>query len=160
MLPRLADTLRPSGLLIAVALPVIDLPRDVPVEAVSVVGHRLLGAAFRLERTPTGRRRYPYEASVRLMPVQDAVLTTRQVRAEAALVLPDVHVRRLPLRRCELRWRRPPRQPFPGDRSHPTRAADSTPSRPRRTAAVSEARPARRGRDGRARPPLPRHRGA
>ena len=39
--------------------------------------------------------------------VQDAVLTTRQVRAQATRVLPGVHVRRLPFWRYELRWRRP-----------------------------------------------------
>ena len=44
---RLADTLRPGGLLIAVALPKIISPETSPVEALSAVGHRLLGAAFR-----------------------------------------------------------------------------------------------------------------
>ena len=107
VLPRLADTLRPGGVLIAVALPKIDLPRDLPIEALSVVGHRLLGAAFRLEQTLTDRRRYAYESSVHVMPMQDAVLTTRQVRAQAARVLPNVHVRRLPFWRYELRWQRP-----------------------------------------------------
>jgi SAM-dependent methyltransferase len=107
VLPRLVQTLRPGGMLIAVALPKIDLPRDVPIEALSVVGHRLLGAAFRLEQALTGRRRYAYESSVHVMPMQDAVLTTRQVRAQAALVLPNVRVRRLPFWRYELRWQRP-----------------------------------------------------
>lgn len=107
VLPRLAETLRPGGLLIAVALPKIDLPRDLPIEALSVVGHRLLGAAFRLEQTLTGRRRYAYESSVHVMPMQDAVLATRQVRAQAARVLPNVQVRRLPFWRYELRWQRP-----------------------------------------------------
>ncbi len=107
VLPRLAETLRPGGLLIAVALPKIDLPRDLPIEALSLVGHRLLGAAFRLEQTLTDRRRYVYESSVHVMPMQDAVLTTRQVRAQAALVLPDAHVRRLLFWRYELRWQRP-----------------------------------------------------
>jgi SAM-dependent methyltransferase len=107
VLPRLVQTLRPGGLLIAVALPKIDLPRDVPIEALSVVGHRLLGAVFRLEQTLTDRRRYAYEPSVQVMPMQDAVLTTRQVRAQAARILPDVQVRRLPFWRYELRWQRP-----------------------------------------------------
>lgn len=107
VLPRLARTLRPGGLLVAVALPRIDLPRDLPVEALSVMGHRLLGAGFRLEQTVTGRRRYAHEPTVRVMPMQDPVLTTRQVRALAARVLPDVRVRRLPFWRYELRWRRP-----------------------------------------------------
>jgi SAM-dependent methyltransferase len=107
VLPRLAHALRPGGLLVAVALPRVDVPRDVPIEAVSMVAHRLLGAAFRLEQTLTGRRRYAYDASVHVMPMQDAVLTTRQVRAQAAHVLPNVKVRRLPFWRYELRWQRP-----------------------------------------------------
>ena len=111
VLPRLAETLRPGGLLVAVALPKIDLPRDLPIEAVSAVGHRLLGATFRLEEMLTGRRRYASEASAGVMPVQDPVLTMRQVSAQAARVLPDVHVRRLPFWRYELRWRRPPTPP-------------------------------------------------
>jgi 2-polyprenyl-3-methyl-5-hydroxy-6-metoxy-1,4-benzoquinol methylase len=107
VLPRLADSLRPGGLLIAVALPKIDLPRDLPVEALSVVGHRLMGATFRLEQAVTGRRRYGYESSVHVMPMKDAVLTTRQVRTQAAHVLPGVRIRRLPFWRYELRWQRP-----------------------------------------------------
>ena len=106
VLPRLAETLRPGGLLIAVALPKADLPRDLPVEALSFVGHRVWGAAFRIEQTLTGRRRYAHEASVLMMPMQDAVLTTRQVREQAARVLPNVRVRRLPFWRYELRWQR------------------------------------------------------
>ena len=107
VLPRLAQTLRPGGLLLAVALPKIDLPRDLPIEALSAVGHRLLGAAFRLEQTVTGRRRYAHDPSVREMPMQDPVLTARQVREQAARVLPNVRVRRLPFWRYELRWQRP-----------------------------------------------------
>ena len=84
-----------------------DLPRELPIEAWGAVGHRLLGAAFRLEQRLTGRRRYAHEASVRLMPMQDPVLTTRQVREQAASVLPKVRVRRLPFWRYELRWQRP-----------------------------------------------------
>lgn len=107
VLPRLAETLRPGGLLIAIALPEVDLPRDLPVEAFSVVGHRLLGAAFRLEQMLTGRRRYAHEDGVQVMPMLDPVLTTRQVAAQAARALPDVLVRRLPFWRYELRWQRP-----------------------------------------------------
>ena len=107
VLPRLAQTLRPGGLLVAVALPRTDLPRDLPVEVLSAVGNRLFGAAFRLEQLLTGRRRYAHEAQVREMPMQDPVLTTRQVRDQAARVLPNVQVRRLPFWRYELRWQRP-----------------------------------------------------
>lgn len=112
VLPRLAHTLRPGGLLVAVALPKIDLPRDLAIEAVSAVGHRLLGSAFRFEQKLTGRSRYTHEASVLEMPMQDPVLTTRQVREQAASVLPNVRVRRLPFWRYELRWRRPAGQPL------------------------------------------------
>lgn len=107
VLPRLAETLRPGGLLIAVALPRIDLPRDLPIEALSVAGHRLLGLAFCVEQACTGRRRYAHEPSVTVMPMQDATLTTREVRTQAARVLPGARVRRLPSWRYELRWRRP-----------------------------------------------------
>ena len=107
VLPRLAEALRPGGLLVAVALPRTDLPRDLPIEALSAVGNRLLGAAFRLEHVLTGRRRYTHDPSVREMPMRDPVLTTRQVRDQAARVLPGVQVRRLPFWRYELRWQRP-----------------------------------------------------
>ena len=107
VLPRLAEALRPGGILIAVALPRIDLPYDLPIEALSAAGHRLLGAAIRLEQTLAGRRRYAHEPSVRVMPMQDPMLTTRQVQAQAASVLPAVQVHRLPYWRYELRWRRP-----------------------------------------------------
>lgn len=107
VLPRLASTLRPGGTLVAVALPRTDLPRDVPVELWSAVGHRMLGAAFRVEQRLTGRRRFAHEASVHVMPMQDPVLTTRQVRAAATTALPGVRVRRLPFWRYELRWRKP-----------------------------------------------------
>lgn len=108
VLPRLAATLRPGGLLVAIALPKPDLPRDLPVEAVSAVGHRLLGGAFRIEQAVTRRRRrFGHEPSVRVMPVQDAVLTTREIREQAQRALPGARVRRLPFWRYELRWRRP-----------------------------------------------------
>lgn len=107
VLPRLARTLRPGGVLEVVALPRTDLPRDVPVEVVSAVGHRVLGAAFRAEQAVTGRRRYAHEASVRVMPMLDPELTTAQVRVAATAVLPGVRVRRLPFWRYELRWHKP-----------------------------------------------------
>jgi 2-polyprenyl-3-methyl-5-hydroxy-6-metoxy-1,4-benzoquinol methylase len=107
VLPRLAEALRPRGRLVAVALPKTDLPRDLLTEALSVVGDRVFGAAFRLEEKVTARRRYAHAARVRVMPMQDPVLTTRQVRAQAARVLPNVQVRRLPFWRYELRWQRP-----------------------------------------------------
>lgn len=107
VLPRLARTLRPGGILVAVALPRTDLPRDLPIEALSVAGNVLMGAAFRLEQALTGRRRYAHEAGVRVMPMQDPVLTARQVLTQAAHVLPGIRVRRLPFWRYELRWHKP-----------------------------------------------------
>lgn len=106
VLPRLTKTPRPGGLLVAVALPKTDLPRDLPIEALSAVGHRLLGAGFRLEEALTGCRRYAHEAGVQVMPMQDPVLTMRQVLEQAARLSPDVQVRRLPFWRYELRGQR------------------------------------------------------
>lgn len=76
VLPRLAQTLRPGGHLLAIALPKTDPCRDLPIEALSAVGHRLLGAAFRLEEMLTGRRRYAHEANMRVMPTHNPVPTT------------------------------------------------------------------------------------
>src|SRR5262249_10361999 len=49
-LPVLADALRPGGVLAAVALPRLDPRRDLPIEIVAAVGHRLLGAVFLVKR--------------------------------------------------------------------------------------------------------------
>ena len=46
VLPRLAGALRPGGVLAAIALPRLDLPRELPAEAAAAIGYRLLGAAF------------------------------------------------------------------------------------------------------------------
>jgi hypothetical protein len=46
----LAAALRPGGVLLAVALPRRDLPRELPAELVAVVGNRLLGAVFLASR--------------------------------------------------------------------------------------------------------------
>ena len=107
VLPRLAAAVRPGGVIAAIALPRVDLPRDLAVEAVSTVGHRVVGAAIRVEQGVTGRRRFDREPGHEVMPVLDPVLTTAQVRTAAAALLPGVRVRRLPFWRYELRWRRP-----------------------------------------------------
>jgi 2-polyprenyl-3-methyl-5-hydroxy-6-metoxy-1,4-benzoquinol methylase len=104
-LVRMAGWLRPGGSLAVVALPRTDLPRDLPVELAAVIGHRLLGTTFAAGRALTGR---PLFAKVDdAMPVRDPELTTRQVRAAAAAVLPGVRVRRLTFWRYLLTWVRP-----------------------------------------------------
>lgn len=107
-LRRMAAALRPGGVLAAIALPRVDLPREIPLEIVAASGHRLLGLAFATARL-TGRRTwYQREASHNAMPVVlDPPLTTRSVRATATAVLPGVHVRRLVFWRYLLTWRKP-----------------------------------------------------
>ncbi|WP_217631254.1 bifunctional 2-polyprenyl-6-hydroxyphenol methylase/3-demethylubiquinol 3-O-methyltransferase UbiG [Modestobacter sp. DSM 44400] len=51
-LSRLATALRPGGVLAAVALPRIDLPREVPVELAATAYHHLLGAALTVTGHP------------------------------------------------------------------------------------------------------------
>ena len=106
-LPRLAGWLRPGGVLVAVALPRVDLPRELPLELVAVVGHRALGTAFAAGRRLTGRPLFRHESTVLDMPMLDPELTTRQVRAAARQVLPGVRVRRLLFWRYALTWTRP-----------------------------------------------------
>jgi hypothetical protein len=85
--------------LAAVALPRVDLPRELGVELVSAAGHRVIG----LGRLVRGDRWRPVEG----MPVSDGELTVREVRRRAAAVLPGVEVRRLRYWRYLLVWRRP-----------------------------------------------------
>lgn len=108
-LPRMAEWLRPGGVLAAVALPRIDVPRDLPVELAASATHHGLGLVFAGLRPITGRPLFAHEPSVVHMPMADAVLTTRQVRAEAGAALPGVRVRRLLLWRYLLTWRKPER---------------------------------------------------
>ena len=106
-LPRMARWLRPGGVLAAVALPRIDLPRELPVELSAIAIHRALGLAFAALRPSTGALLFRQESSHDVMPVADPVLTTREVRAQARSVLPGVGVRRLLLWRYLLTWRKP-----------------------------------------------------
>ena len=106
-LARMAGWLRPGGVLAAVALPRTDLPRDVPVELAAVVGHRVLGTAFAAGRRLTDRPLFAHAPDHDAMPVRNPELTTRQVRAAAAAVLPGVRVRRLVFWRYLLTWTRP-----------------------------------------------------
>ena len=111
VLPRLAAALRPGGLLIAVALYRLEIPRGLPAEAVSVFGGNARRAV--LLCLPAGRR-YRRETCQRHaaqppMPVKDPQLSLRQVRAQAAAALPGSRVRWLVHWRYELTWRKPGR---------------------------------------------------
>ena len=106
-LPRMASWLRPGGVLAAVALPRIELPRELPVELAASATHHGLGLAFAALRPLSGADLLRHEQTHEDMPVADGVLTTREVRAEATPLLPGVRVRRLLLWRYLLTWRRP-----------------------------------------------------
>jgi SAM-dependent methyltransferase len=107
VLPRMAGWLRPGGVLVAVAPPRIDLPRDLPVEAAAIATHHGLGLMFAALRPVTGADLFRHEPTHDAMPVLDPVLTTRDVRAEVTAMLPGARVRRLLLWRYLLTWRKP-----------------------------------------------------
>jgi hypothetical protein len=104
-LERMTGWLRPGGQLAVVALPRTDLPRDLPVELIAVIAHRLLGAAFAVGRECTGHALFAKDDDS--MPVQDPAWTTREVRATASAVLPGARVRRQVFWRYLLTWTRP-----------------------------------------------------
>ena len=106
-LPRLAGLLRPGGVLAAVALPAGDLPREFPVELAAAIGHHSLGLAFSAARPLTGAALHRHEPTHEAMPVADGGLTTREVRAQAADLLPGARVRRLLFWRYLLVWQKP-----------------------------------------------------
>jgi SAM-dependent methyltransferase len=111
VLPRLAQALRPGGILIGIAHHRLEFPRDLPLEAVTVLANVSRRSA--LFALPAGRR-YRREMSRRLgegptMPIMDPVLTIREVRRRAERAIPGATVRRLVLWRYELRWRKPDR---------------------------------------------------
>jgi SAM-dependent methyltransferase len=108
-LPVLARAVRPGGVLAAVALPRPDLLRELPVELAAVIGHRLFGIVFRILRARGHGSWYAVEAATHdVMPVVlDPPLTTRQVRARVATILPGARVRRLVFWRYSLVWRKP-----------------------------------------------------
>jgi SAM-dependent methyltransferase len=107
-LRHLAPALRPGGVLAAVVLPRVDLPREAPTEIVAAAANRVCGATFAALRT-TGRGGwYGLDPANEAMPkVFDAPLTTRQAREVAAATLPGARVRRLLFWRYLLVWRRP-----------------------------------------------------
>ena len=109
VLPRLAQALRPGGILIGVSHHRLELPRDLPLEAVTVLAN--LSRRSALFALPAGRRSrrdmYRRLGDGPAMPIMEPVLTIRQVRRQAQLALPGATVRRLVLWRYELRWRKP-----------------------------------------------------
>jgi 2-polyprenyl-3-methyl-5-hydroxy-6-metoxy-1,4-benzoquinol methylase len=111
VLPRLGQALRPGGLLVAIALHRLDIPRDLPLEAVSMLAN--ISRRGALICLPAGRRNrremHRRHTAGPAMPVMDAELTIRQVRQQAERALPGATVRRLVLWRYELRWRKPQR---------------------------------------------------
>jgi SAM-dependent methyltransferase len=107
-LPVLADVLRPGGILAAVALPRPDPRRELPVEILAAVGHRLFGAAFWAKRSLGSNGDFAKDPDRSSMPVvMDPPLTNREVADLAAALLPGVLVRRLLFWRYLLIWRKP-----------------------------------------------------
>jgi SAM-dependent methyltransferase len=107
-LPVLADALRPGGVLAAVALPRPDLRRELPIEIVAAVGHRLLGAVFFAKRALGSDDGFAKDPDRSSMPVaMNPPLTTREVADLAAALLPGVLVRRLLFWRYLLIWQKP-----------------------------------------------------
>jgi hypothetical protein len=88
VLPRLAASLRPGGLLIAVALHRLEIPQGLP------AGRRCR------------REMYRRHAAQPPMPMMNPELPLRQVRAQAAAALPGSRVRWLAHWRYELTWRK------------------------------------------------------
>ncbi|WP_238847341.1 class I SAM-dependent methyltransferase [Nocardia arthritidis] len=107
-LPVLARALRPGGVLVAVALPRTDLPRELPVELLALISQRLFGLTFALLRKFNGGNWFAHEPTHSAMPVLlDPPLATRQVREYAAALLPGAQVRRLVFWRYFLLWHKP-----------------------------------------------------
>lgn len=108
VLPVLARAVRPGGVIAAVALPRTDLIQELPVELAAAIGHRMFGIVFRMLRARGRGNWYAVEATHDVMPVMlDPPLTTRQVRAQVAAILPGARVRRLVFWRYSLVWRKP-----------------------------------------------------
>jgi 2-polyprenyl-3-methyl-5-hydroxy-6-metoxy-1,4-benzoquinol methylase len=111
VLPRLGASLRPGGLLIAVSLHRLEIPRGLPAEAVSVFGNNARRVV--LLCLPAGRQyrreMYRRHAALPQLPMMNPELTLRQVRTRAAAALPGSRVRWLVHWRYELTWRKPER---------------------------------------------------
>ncbi|PSR66638.1 class I SAM-dependent methyltransferase [Nocardia sp. MDA0666] len=108
VLPRLAHTLRPGGVLAVIALPRADPLRELPAEVTAALAQRVFGLAFATLRA-TGRGAwYAHEPTHVAMPVVlDPPLTTREVARRARDILPGARVRRLVFWRYLLRWDKP-----------------------------------------------------
>jgi SAM-dependent methyltransferase len=107
-LTRFAGLLRPGGVLVAVAVPRIALPRELVPEFVAIIGHRMVGLVLTLLRRVVPARPWlTPEPTDDVMPVADGQLTVREVRRRAEAVLPGVRVRRLVFWRYLLVWVRP-----------------------------------------------------
>lgn len=115
-LPVLAAAVRPGGVLAAIALPKVDLPREVPVEFGAVVGHRLLGTMFQVQGLLGAQAKFAEDPGREAMPVvMNPPLTTREVAEQAAAILPGARVRRLVFWRYLLTWQKPDPRPRAGD---------------------------------------------
>ncbi len=104
VLPRLAEALRPGGVLIATALYRTELPRDALPEALAaltVYGRR--GLLLCIPRA----RRYRRTLDEAGVPMCAPRLTLREIRGEVREVLPGARVTRLLQWRYELAWRKP-----------------------------------------------------
>jgi SAM-dependent methyltransferase len=106
VLPRLVDALRPGAVLVALGLPRRDLVNELPTELAATVLHHAIGV-LRAARGEQVGPRFRTSPDHTAMPVAEPVLTTREVRAVAARLLPGVRVRRLALWRYLLVWHRP-----------------------------------------------------
>jgi SAM-dependent methyltransferase len=112
-LRHLAPALRPGGVLAAVVLPRVDLPREIPIEVVAVAANRISGALCAALRTIGSGSWYGPESTYEAMPkVFNPPLTTRQAREVAVAALPGAQVRRLLYWRYLLLWRRPTDAPI------------------------------------------------
>lgn len=104
VLPRLGRALRPGGRLVAVALPRVDLPRELPVEVAAAGAQAAVAVALGLARLAGVRALVKDDEG---MPVAAPGLTVRQVRLQARAALPGARVRRLLFWRYLLEWERP-----------------------------------------------------
>ncbi|OBG33949.1 methyltransferase [Mycobacterium sp. E3198] len=105
-LRRLGPALRPGGVLAAVVLPRVDLPREAPTEIVAAAANPALGAVFAALRAGRGDWYGPDPVDEAMPTVVDPPLTTRQAREIAGATLPGARVRRLLFWRYLLLWRR------------------------------------------------------
>ncbi len=103
-LRRMAELLRPGGVLAVVGLARIGSPADLGPEIPAAIGHRVhLVASAWARRHERGTQAQAYQSPIVLPPT----LTYRQVRRLAAAVLPGARFRRLLYWRYSLIWTKP-----------------------------------------------------